>query len=126
MAALTQVIPLPTSVEMVEVLAARRALSFAQELGFNHIILEGDSNIAIRAMKDESFSATSFGHIISDIKVLSTHFRHLVFRHTHRLGNKVAHSLARVACNFFPFYTWIEEVPVVYDVVYLTEISIES
>ena len=47
MAALTQVIPLPTSMEMVEVLAARRALSFAQELGFDHIILEGDSDIAI-------------------------------------------------------------------------------
>ncbi|XP_050241307.1 uncharacterized protein LOC126690228 [Quercus robur] len=38
MAALAQVIPLPTSVEMVEVLEARRALSFAQELGFDHII----------------------------------------------------------------------------------------
>ena len=47
MAALTQVTPLPTSMEMVEVLAARRALSFAQELGFDHIILEGDSDIAI-------------------------------------------------------------------------------
>ena len=125
MAALTQVIPLPTSVEMVEVLAARWALSFAHELGFDHIILEGDSDIAIRAMKGESFSAASFGHILADIKVLFSHFRHLVFRHTRRLGNKVAHSLARAACNFFPFCTWIEEVPVVSDVVYLAEISME-
>ena len=125
MAALTQVIPLPTSVEMVEVLAARRALSFAHELGFDHIILEGNSDIAIWAMKGESFSAASFGHILADIKVLFSHFRHLVFRHTRRLGNKVAHSLARAACNFFPFCTWIEEVPVVSDVVYLAEISME-
>ena len=106
-------------------LAARRALSFAQELGFDHIILEGYSNIAIRAMKDKSFSTASFGHILFDIKVLSTHFRHLVFRHSRRLGNNVAHSLARVACNFFPFCTWIEEVPVVSDVAYLAKISIE-
>ena len=70
MAGLTQVIPLPTSVEMVEVLVARRALILAKELGLDHIILEGDSEIAIRAMKSEGYSATSFGHILSDIKVL--------------------------------------------------------
>ena len=72
MAALTLVIPLPTLVEMVEVLAARRALIFAKELGFDHVILEGDSEIAVRAMKSEGYSATSFGHIISDIKVLTS------------------------------------------------------
>ena len=47
MAALTQVIPLPTSVEMVEVLAIRRALIFAKELDFDHVTLKGDSEIAV-------------------------------------------------------------------------------
>ena len=126
MAALTQVIPLPISVEMVEVLAARRALSFAHELGFDHIILEGDSDTAIRAMMNGSFSSASFGHILADIKVLSSHFRHLVFRHTRRQGNKVAHSLARAACNFSPFCTWIEEVPDVSNVAYMDEILMNS
>ena len=79
MAALTQVIPLPTSVEMVEVLAARRALFFAKELGFEKVILEGDSEIAICAMKSDDFSAAPFGHIVSDIKSLSAHFRCLLF-----------------------------------------------
>ena len=111
-AALTQVIPLLTSVEIVEVLAARRALIFALELGY-HVILEGDSEIAIRAMNSEDYSATPFGHLISDIKSLSSHFRSLVFCHTRRLGNKVAHRLARSTCNFSSsFFTWIEEVPV--------------
>ena len=73
MAALTQVIPLPTSVEMVEVLAARRALSFAHELGFDHIILEGNSDIAIwaiwaraslqRALVTFSPTSRSYSHI---------------------------------------------------------------
>jgi len=73
-------------------------------------------------MKSEGYSATSFGHILSNIKVLSTHFRRLVFRHTRRQGNKVIHSVARSACNFSPFCTWIEEVPIVSYVNYLAEI----
>lgn len=113
MAILTQVIPLSTAVEMVEVLATRRALIFAKELGFDRVILEGDSKIAVRAMNSEDYSGAPFGHIISDIKALSSHFRSLVFHHTHRQGNKVAHSLARAACNFSLFCTWMEEVPVI-------------
>ncbi|XP_075633885.1 uncharacterized protein LOC142606414 [Castanea sativa] len=122
MATLTQVIPLPTSVEMVEVLAARRALIFAKELGFDRVILEGDSEIAIRAMKSEDYSSAPFGHIILDIKALSSHFRSLVFHHTRRRGNKVTHSLARATCNFSPFCTWMEEVPVISHVDYFAEI----
>ena len=40
MAAFSQQIPLPTSVEMVEVFAARRALVFAKELGFDRVVVE--------------------------------------------------------------------------------------
>ena len=125
MAALTQVIPLPTSVEMVEVLAARRALIFAKELTFDHIILEGDSDIAICAMTSDVFLAASFGHILLDIKALATHFRHVVFRHTRRQGNKVTHNLARAACNFHPLCTWIEKIPVFSIADYLAEITNE-
>ena len=50
MATLSQQIPLPTSVEMVEVLAARRALLFARELGFESLVVEGDLEIIIKAI----------------------------------------------------------------------------
>ena len=103
-------------------LATRRALIFALELSFDHIILEGDSNIAIRAMKCDSYSVASFGHILADIKSLAAQFRHMVFTHTRRQGNKVAHNLARAACNFYPFCTWIEEIPIVSVVDYNAEI----
>lgn len=43
MTSLTQQIPLLASVIEVEELAARRALEFAPELGFDDITLEGDS-----------------------------------------------------------------------------------
>ena len=121
MAALKQVIHLPTSVEMVEVLAAWRALFFAKELGFEKVILEGDSKIVVRAMKSDDFSVAPFGHIVFDIKSLSAHFRCLIFQHTCRQGNIVAHSLARAACNFPPFCTWMEEVPVSSYAMYLAK-----
>ena len=121
MAASTQVIPLPTSVEMVEVLAARRALIFANELGFDKVILEGDFEIAIRAMKCDDYSVASFGHIVSDIKALATQFRCMIFQHTRRQRNMVAHSLARTTCNFPPFCTWMEEVPLSSFAVYFVE-----
>ena len=47
MAAFTQTIPLPTSVEIVEVLAAYSALVLANELSLNQVQLEGDSEIII-------------------------------------------------------------------------------
>ena len=47
MAALSQQIPSPTSVEMVEVLVARQALVFANELVFDNLVMEGDSKTVI-------------------------------------------------------------------------------
>ena len=45
MAAFTQTIPLPTSVEMVEVLAARNAIGLAHELCLDQVQVEGDWEI---------------------------------------------------------------------------------
>lgn len=64
MAAFSQSIPLPTLVEMVEVLAARKAICFAQELNFAQVICEGDSEIIIKALNSNNFSSSSFRHIL--------------------------------------------------------------
>ena len=70
MATLSQKIPLPTSVEMVEVLAARRALVFAKELGFNRVILEGDSANTITSINEGHMDHSALGHVLLDIKSL--------------------------------------------------------
>ena len=49
-AALSQQIPLPSSVNMVEALATRRALIFAQEISISSVEVEGDSLQVIRAI----------------------------------------------------------------------------
>ena len=111
MAASAQTIPLPTSVETVEVLAARNAICLARELQFNKIIIEGDSEVVIKTLNRSSASSTSFGHLIRDIKCAAAAFSEIKFCHTRRQGNKVAHAIARSACNFSPFIVWMEDVP---------------
>ncbi|KAK9997512.1 hypothetical protein SO802_022198 [Lithocarpus litseifolius] len=107
MAAFTQPIPLPTSVEM--------------ELGFNKIIVEGDSEVIIKALNNGVLPSSSFGLIIKDIKVLSSSLGKILFSHTRRQGNRVAHGLARMACNFAHFLSWMEDVPPGVKEVYLSE-----
>ena len=51
MASLAQQVPLSPSVIKVETLATRKALEFALELGFERIILEGDSKSLDKALK---------------------------------------------------------------------------
>nr|POE53100.1 putative ribonuclease h protein [Quercus suber] len=110
LAALSQEIPLPTSIETVEVIAARRALLFAKELGFERVMIEGDSEIIINAIREQTLLASDLGHILEDIHVLSSSFCSISFHHIKRLGNCVAHRLARRSfCN--PLLVWMEEVP---------------
>ncbi|KAK9991227.1 hypothetical protein SO802_026212 [Lithocarpus litseifolius] len=45
-----------TSVATVEVIAAKKALQFAKDLGLSSIILEGDSKIAIDGLKSKKYS----------------------------------------------------------------------
>ena len=122
MAAFTQHTPLPTSVEMVEVLAARGALCFAKDLGFNKVIVEGDSETIIKAINSNGFSASSFGHILQDIKSVSSSLAGVLFKHTRRHGNLVAHRLARMACKFANFHSWMEDVPPGIIDVYVSEV----
>lgn len=122
MTAFTQTIPLPTLVEMVEVLATRGDLCFAKELGFDKIIVEGDSEVIIKVINSGGYPYSSFGHIIRDIKLLSSTVRFVVFSHSWRQCNRVAHGLARMACNFDPFQTWMEDVPPGVEEVYCSEL----
>lgn len=49
---------------MEEVLATRRALFFAQELGFNSLVLEDDSKLVFSAINGDSMLLFELGHIL--------------------------------------------------------------
>ena len=72
---------LPQSVNEVEALAAVRALLFAKDIGASSIILEGNSEVIIKALIWDNASS---GYIIDEAKFLSNFFVDVVFSHTKR------------------------------------------
>lgn len=68
MASLSPLIQLPPSTVIeVEALAARLVVELAIELGFDHIVLEGDSEILIKILKNNSSTLAPLGHIVNNI-----------------------------------------------------------
>ena len=71
-AALSQKVRLPGSVDMVEALAASRAINFLKELSIHRMVVEGDSLRVIQAITDTRLVQTLYGHIIDEIRFLSS------------------------------------------------------
>ena len=111
MASLSQQIPLPTIVAQVEALAARRAVEFAQELGFTRVIIEGDSESICKDLSNPSPSLALHGLLIRDAHELALSFTSITFAQISRQGNIVAHSLARMAILSQSLNVWMEDVP---------------
>ena len=111
MAALAEKIPKPASIEVLEVLAARRAVQFTLELGFAHAIFEGDAEIVTKTLAEGNSSLHSIGHIVKDIESISGLLQTKSFSHVRRQGNTVAHALAQRARLSFPVLIWMEDVP---------------
>ena len=95
----------------VEALATRRALEFALDLGITRVIMEGDSEVICKELKDPNPSLALHGHILQDIKCLSSTFQSIGFSHVRRQGNNVAHALARRAVREADLTVWMEDVP---------------
>ena len=110
MAALSQQIPSPALVEMVEVVVACRAMMFDVELGFNKVEVEGDSESVVNAILGDYMDNSYMGYVLQDIKFMFSSFSFISIKYTHREGNCVAHKLARRAANNL-FLVWMESVP---------------
>ena len=111
MGSLSQRIPFPHSVEALEASAARSAIQFAKDLGFTKIVLEGDSKTVVDALLLREPCTTIYGHIIDDIKQIAQSLQSVLFLHTKREGNVMAHLLAKRARQNKPFEAWLESVP---------------
>ena len=93
---------MPSTVEVLEALAARRALIFMEELRLRHAIFEGDAEIVVKALLGDCLVQSSIGHIVKDCKSLMGLFQTCTFSHVRQQSNGVAHALAQRARNSSP------------------------
>ena len=111
MASLSEKIPLPATVEAVEMLAARRAVKFVQEVGLAESIFEGDSQSVILALQRNTMVNSGIGHLVKDVLSSVNSLWRWSFSHTYRQGNAMAHALARRARLCESYEVWMEDVP---------------
>ena len=117
--ALSQKILLSQSVEQAEALAASRAVKFATELCLFEVIFEGDSLRVIAAINSSGACHPMFGHIVEEIRSLSSSLASCQFQHICREGNALARRAVLTA------YTdiWVEELPTDLDDVFQCALS---
>ena len=93
-AALSQKIKLPQTIELVEALAAKRAVTLAAELSIHKVMVERDCMRVVQALKDHGKCLTMFGHVIEETRRLGSRLEMCSFHDVKREGNRLAHSLA--------------------------------
>ena len=111
MAALSEKIVKPQAVELVELLATRRAVLFSRKSGFYNPVFEGDLSTVIKSLQDRIVSHAQGGHVLKDILSHLNSFQSCSFSHIGRQGNAVAHALAQRARLSYPLEVWMESVP---------------
>ena len=62
-------------------LAARRVVIFAQEIGLQKCHFEGDSETIIKALKIGDMSSSPIGHLVRDILTIANSFLDFSFSH---------------------------------------------
>ena len=60
-------------------------------------IVEGDSEVMVKALRNNDNGLTHFAPLINDVSLFSGLFSELSYSHIRTDGNKVAYSLARLA-----------------------------
>ena len=84
MVALSEKIPQPSLVTLLELLAARRAAIFVHEVGLHNSILEGDSETVIKTFQKGDMFQYAFGHLFRDTLLYAKSLQSFSFSHTYR------------------------------------------
>lgn len=91
-------------------MATCRAMEFGSELGLHRAIVEGDSEVVVKALRCKEYGLAPYAHLINDVSLFSGLYSELSYSHVKRDGNKVAHSLVRLTLTSQSCTVW-EDVP---------------
>ena len=103
--------PSATDPERAELLACRRAVELAQEMGISKLALELDNVGAVAKLTGECRDHSIHGPLVEDIKTLLQSFTEHSVRHVRRSCNQAAHRLAKEGCDYHLCNTWVDEPP---------------
>ena len=88
--ALSEKVRMPLTVEILEMLEARKATIFARDLGFSQVCFEGDVELVVKYLQSGMVSNALVGHLVKDFMSIRGHFRSSNIIHVRRQGNNVA------------------------------------
>jgi ribonuclease HI len=94
--------------------ACLAALQAAASQGMQHIILETDSQVLVKALQTNEHDLAQGGVLFREAKfTLATMFSSWSIVHVYRSGNSVAHSLARLGRDRDPDHpsVWVHPLP---------------
>ena len=111
MASLSAKGPPMTCSEEAEILACHRTVEFAMECGFSELVVEGDNQLVMDALKLEKSLSSRVGHILQDVSCLLKGLRWSQVQFIRRSANTVAHTLVRHAKNVSHEIIWMVESP---------------
>lgn len=97
--------------EQAETLAFLKALLFARDFGFIHIILEGDSSNVVNKINNTQPDFSMLGHLTEGIKILLRSFPEVEFIHVKRRNDMPAHEAARLALDIRGSQVWFTQFP---------------
>ncbi|KAK9997335.1 hypothetical protein SO802_022021 [Lithocarpus litseifolius] len=95
----------------VEAITACRAVEFGSEIGVDYAIMEDDPEVIVKALRNKDNGFLFIAPLINDVSLFSGLYSELSYFHIRKNGNKVAHSLARLALITIDCTVWMEDVP---------------
>ncbi|XP_040994257.1 uncharacterized protein LOC121240790 [Juglans microcarpa x Juglans regia] len=99
------------SVFLAESNALLRAMELCQDLAFTLVEFEGDAKAVVDVVKSNVDENSWLGQVIEDIKQMMNRFSSWKLSFAHRMSNKVAHEVAKLALRFDSERVWLEEGP---------------
>ncbi|KAL8556989.1 hypothetical protein ACS0TY_004456 [Phlomoides rotata] len=84
------------------------ALSWVKNLGFQNVIVEGDSKIVVDVILSSSACDSSFGDFIARSKVLLVSCCNVSVAFVKRSVNSMAHAIVRISRNFESPHSWVD------------------
>ncbi|CAI9763030.1 unnamed protein product [Fraxinus pennsylvanica] len=90
----------------IEALAILRGLQLCIPFGIPKIVIEIDCLLLVQELQASPASLATAGYIIAEVKQLLSRFQEVQIQHVNRMGNSVAHALARNAWNVADISVW--------------------